>query len=65
MEFLGERRTYRPVLGVPPFGQGPGDVAAFATIYEIIRKHNHMLLVSHYFGPQEDLGTVHSQCIYR
>jgi hypothetical protein len=33
LEFLGERRTYRPVLGVQPFGQGPGVIAAFATIY--------------------------------
>jgi hypothetical protein len=40
-----------------PFGQGPGNIAVFAAIYEIIRKLNHMLLVCHYFGPQEDLGT--------
>ena len=64
VEFLGEHRTYRPLLGVPPFGQGQVDMAAFATIYEIIHKLNHMLLVSHYFGPQEDLGSVYSQCIY-
>jgi hypothetical protein len=31
-------------------------MAAFAAIYEIIRKINHMLLVGCYFGPQEDLG---------
>jgi hypothetical protein len=58
LEFLGQRRTYLPVLGVPPVGQGPGDMAAFAAIYEIICKLNHMLLVGRYFGPQEDLGTV-------
>jgi hypothetical protein len=45
------------VLGVSPFGQGPDDIAAFDTIYEIIGKINHMLLVG-YFGPQEDLGTM-------
>jgi hypothetical protein len=33
-------------------------VAVFASIYEIIHKLNHMLLVCLYFGPQEDLGTV-------
>jgi hypothetical protein len=61
VEFLGEHRTYMPVLGVPPLGQGPGDMAAFATIYEIIRKFNHMILVCRYFelfGPQEDLDTL-------
>jgi hypothetical protein len=58
LEFLGKQRTYRPVLRVPPFGQGPGDMAAFAAIYEIICNLNHMLMVGSYFGPQEDLGTV-------
>ena len=51
MEFLGKQRTYRPVLRVPPFGQGPGDMAAFAAIYEIICNLNHMLMVGSYFGP--------------
>jgi len=57
LTFLKERVSYRPVLGVPPFGQGPGDIAVFAYIYEIIHKLNHMLLVGSYYGDQEDLGT--------
>ena len=56
--FLDERKSYRPVLGVPPFGQGPGDITVFAAICEMIRKLNHMLLVGRYYGTQEDLGTV-------
>jgi hypothetical protein len=60
--FLDERKSYRPVLGVPPFGQGPGDITVFAAICEMIRKLNHMLLVGRYYGTQEDLGTV---CILR
>ena len=55
--FIGDRKTYLPVLGVPPFDQGPGDIAMFAAIYEIIHKLNHMLLVGSYHCPQEDLGT--------
>ena len=57
LTFLKERVSYRPVLGVPPFGQGPGDIAVLADIYEIIHKLNHMLLVGSYHCPQEDLGT--------
>ena len=56
--FIGDRKTYWPVLGVPPFDQGPGDIAMFAAIYEIIHKLNHMLLVCSYYGTQEDLGTL-------
>jgi hypothetical protein len=58
LEFIRDRRTYQPVLDVSPFGQGPGDIAVFAVIYEIICKITHMLLVGSYFGPQEDLGTM-------
>ena len=25
--FLVDRKSYRPVVGVPPLGQGPGDIA--------------------------------------
>ena len=57
LTFLKERVSYRPVLGVPPFGQGPGDIAVLADIYEIIHKLNHMLLVGSYYDDQEDLGT--------
>jgi hypothetical protein len=46
------------VLEVSSFGQDPDDMAAFAAIYEIISKLNHMRLVGLYFGPQEDLGTM-------
>jgi hypothetical protein len=56
--FTKDRTKYLPVLGVSPFGQGPDDMAAFATIYAIIRKFTHMLVVGRYFGPQEDLGTM-------
>jgi hypothetical protein len=63
--FIVDSRTYLPVLGVSPFGQGPGDMAAFIAIYEIIRKINRILLVGCYCGPQEDLGTMNSQCVYR
>jgi hypothetical protein len=31
-KFTRDRTTYRPVLGVSPFGQGPGDMAAFDAI---------------------------------
>jgi hypothetical protein len=51
--FTKDRTTYRPLLGVSPFGQGPSDMAAFAAIYEIFRNLTHMLLVGRYFGPQE------------
>jgi hypothetical protein len=49
--------TYKPVLGVPPFAQGPGDIVVFAAIYENIRKLNHMLLVGSFYSTQEKLGT--------
>jgi hypothetical protein len=49
-------------MGVQPFAQGQGDIAVFASIYEIILKFNHMLLVCQYYGTQEDLGTL---CILR
>jgi hypothetical protein len=55
--FLRESLAYKPVLGAPLFEQGPGDNAAFAAIYEIIRKLNHMLLVGRFFGTQEESGT--------
>jgi hypothetical protein len=42
--FTKDRTTYLPVLGVLPFGQGPGDMTAFASIYEINSKLTHMLL---------------------
>ena len=54
--FIGDSRTYLPVLGVSQFGQGPGDMTVFVAFYEIILKINHMLLVDSYFGPQEDSG---------
>jgi hypothetical protein len=54
--FIGDSRTYLPVLGVSQFGQGPVDMAVFVAIYEIICKINHMLLVDSYFCPQEDSG---------
>ena len=54
--FLDTRKSYRPVLGVSPFGQGLGDMAVFATMHEMTRKLAHMLLVGHYYGPEEDLG---------
>ena len=55
--FIRDRLSYKPVLGVPPFAQGPGDIAVFSAIYEIIRKLNHMLLVGRFYGAQEELGT--------
>jgi hypothetical protein len=55
--FCRERAAFKPVLGVPPFAQGPGDFAVFNDIYEVIRKLNHMLLVGRFFGTQEELGT--------
>jgi hypothetical protein len=36
LSFIGDRRTYLPVLGVSPFGQGPGDMSEFAAIYEMM-----------------------------
>jgi hypothetical protein len=56
--FTKDLTTYLPVLDVSPFGQGPDDMASFASIYEIIRKLTHMLLVGGYFSPQEDLGAM-------
>ena len=51
-----ERKSYKPVLGVSPFSQGPGDIATFAAIYEVVRKLAYILLVGRFFGTQEDLG---------
>ena len=36
--YLLERQSYKPVLGVAPFSQGPGDISTFAAIYEVVRK---------------------------
>jgi hypothetical protein len=49
--------SYKPVLGARPFAQGPGDIAVFYTIYEIIHKLNHKLLIGRFFCTQEELGT--------
>jgi hypothetical protein len=46
LAFTRERANYKPVLGVLPFDQGPGDITVFTAIYEIIRKLNHMFLVA-------------------
>ena len=54
--YLQERKSYKPVLGVAPFSQGPGDIATFAAIYEVVRKLAYILLVGRFFGTQEDLG---------
>jgi hypothetical protein len=43
--FCKERAAFTPVLGVLPFDQGPGNIAVFTAIYEVIRKLNHILLV--------------------
>ena len=53
---LHERKSYKPVLGVASFSLGPGDIATFAAIYEIVRKIAYILLVGRFFGTQEDLG---------
>ena len=53
---LQERKSYKPVLGVASFSLGPGDIATFAAIYEIVRKIAYILLVGRFFGTQEDLG---------
>ncbi len=42
------------MLDVQPFAQGPDDIAVFATIYEIICKLTHMLLVGLFYGTQEE-----------
>jgi hypothetical protein len=34
--FLRDRASYKPVLGIQAFTQGQGDIAVFATIYEIM-----------------------------
>ena len=57
LEFTRERANYKPGLGVPSFDQGPGDIAVLTSIYEIIHKLNHMLLVGLFYGTQEELGT--------
>jgi hypothetical protein len=49
-----ERLLGTPVLDVPPFAQGPDNIAVFATIYEIICKLTHMLLVGLFYGTQEE-----------
>ena len=54
--FLVDRKSYRPVVGVPPLGQGPGDIAVFAAMHEMTCKLNHMLFVGCYYDTQEDLG---------
>ena len=59
--FTRDCLTYKPVLGVPPFAQGPGYIAVFAAIYEILRKLNHMHLVGRFYGTQEEL--VGTSCI--
>ena len=59
--FIRDRLSYKPVLGVPPFAQGPGDIAVFSAIYEIIRKLNHMLLVGRIPHPGEVRYILHSQ----
>jgi hypothetical protein len=38
--FIGDRRDLPASAGRSPFGQGPDDMAAFATIHEIIHKFN-------------------------
>ena len=53
---LQDRKSYKPVLGVAPFSAGPGDIAIFAAIYEVVRKLAYILLVGRFFGTQEDLG---------
>jgi hypothetical protein len=67
LAFTREHANYKTVLGVPPFDQGPGDIAVFTVIYEIIRKLNHMLLVGSFYGTQEELGGVarasHIDCL--
>jgi hypothetical protein len=55
--FLRDSLAYKPVLGAPLFDQGPGDIASFAAIYEIIHKLNQLLLIGRFFGTQEELGT--------
>ena len=53
---LQERKSYKPVMGVVPFSQGPGDITTFATMYEVVRKLAYILVVGRFFGTQEDLG---------
>jgi hypothetical protein len=43
--FCKECAVFKPVLGVLPFDQGPGNIAVFTDIYEVIHKSNHILLV--------------------
>ena len=51
------------MLGAQPFAQGPGDIAVFAVIYEVIQKLHHMLLVGRFYGTQEELGALGTSCI--
>jgi hypothetical protein len=57
-QFLRDHASYKPVLGVTVFDQGPGDIAVFAALYEIICKLNYVLLVGRFYGTQEELGTL-------
>ena len=48
--FCNEHAAFKPVLGFPPFAQGPGNMAVCTVIYEVIRKLNHILLVGCFYG---------------
>jgi hypothetical protein len=53
--YLNARRSWKPQAAVP-CGLAPGDLVAFAQVYEIIRKLAATLMIGRFFGPQEDLG---------
>jgi len=56
--FIRERATIKVGLNEPPFAHGPIVSATFASVYELVRKLVHSLMVGGYFGPQEDLGMI-------
>jgi hypothetical protein len=53
--YLSVRRSWKP-QAASPCGLAPNDIAAFASVYEIIRKLAATLMIGRFFGPQEDLG---------